>query len=119
MKSTPLLSITCIVNKNALSPDEETCAALNTKTLCSGNSGCSWTPTTAASCTGHDSCKTVATPSETNCAAKTYSGTASCEWTDAVCSSKPTETPTNTPPADSFSGYIKFSYFAGLFFFLF
>ena len=100
-------------------PDAATCGAKKTKDECTGLSGCAWTPTTAASCTGDNSCKTVTSPSEANCAAKTYSGSANCEWSDAVCGTKPAETPSSTTPADSLSGYIKFSYFAGLFFFLF
>ena len=101
------------------SPDLSTCSALTSNAACTGNSGCNWTVTTNSTCTGHASCADVATPSEANCAAKTYSGSANCEWSDAVCGTKPTETPSSTTPADSFSGYIKFSYFAGLFFFLF
>ena len=95
------------------------CSGKNTKAACTDVTGCAWTPTSAAACTGDDSCKTVTSPSEANCAAKTYSGSATCEWSDAGCSTKPAETPSSTTPADSFSGYIKFSYFAGLFFFLF
>ena len=100
-------------------PDAVTCAAKESKAACTGTTGCAWTPTSAAACTGDDSCKTVTSPSEANCAAKTYSGSANCEWSDAVCGTKPAETPSSTTPADSLSGYIKFSYFAGLFFFLF
>jgi len=100
-------------------PNAATCGNENAKAACNLVSGCSWTPTNAESCTGDASCGDVATPSESNCAAKTYSGTASCEWSDAVCGTKPAETPTTNTPTDSFSGYIKFSYFAGLFFFLF
>lgn len=100
-------------------PNEATCGALTAKADCTGNSGCSWTSTAAANCTGHADCGTVASPSEANCAAKTYSGSATCKWSDAVCGTKPAETPSSTTPADSLSGYIKFSYFAGLFFFLF
>ena len=100
-------------------PNEATCGALTTNAACTGTTGCSWTQTTPASCTGDNSCKTVTSPSESNCAAKTYSGSATCEWTDAVCGTKPAETPSTNTPTDSFSGYIKFSYFAGLFFFLF
>ena len=96
-----------------------TCSGKTDKANCTGTTGCGWTPTTAASCTGDASCGDVATPSEANCAAKTYSGSANCEWSDAICGTKPAETPSSTTPADSLSGYIKFSYFAGLFFFLF
>ena len=96
-----------------------TCSGKTDKANCTDTSGCAWTPTTEASCTGDNSCKTLTSPSEANCAAKTYSGSANCEWSDAVCGTKPAETPSSTTPADSLSGYIKFSYFAGLFFFLF
>ena len=100
-------------------PDAATCGAKNSKDACVGLSGCAWNPTTNATCTGHADCTDVASPSEANCAAKTYSGSATCEWSDAICGTKPAETPSSTTPADSLSGYIKFSYFAGLFFFLF
>ena len=98
---------------------EAVCTGKTTKDACTGTANCTWTPTTAESCTGDNSCKTVTSPSEANCATKTYSGTANCEWSDAVCGTKPAETPSTTTPADSLSGYIKFSYFTGLFFFLF
>ena len=100
-------------------PDATTCGNENAKAACNNVTGCNWKPTTEASCTGDSTCGDVASPSETNCAAKTYSGSANCEWSDAVCGTKPAETPSSTTPADSLSGYIKFSYFAGLFFFLF
>lgn len=108
---------TC-ANKTS-SPDASTCGALDSKTACADNSGCKWNPTDEESCIGHADCGDVVTPSEANCAAKTYSGSANCEWSDAICGTKPAETPSSTTPADSLSGYIKFSYFAGLFFFLF
>lgn len=100
-------------------PDATTCGNENAKAACNNVTGCNWKPTTEASCTGDSTCGDVASPSETNCAAKTYSGSANCEWSDAVCGTKPAETPSSTTPADSLSGYIKFSFFTGLFFFLF
>ena len=108
---------TCANTTEETAPSD--CSDKNNKAACTNVTGCGWTPTTAASCTGHASCGDVATPSETNCAAKTYSGSANCEWSDAVCGTKPAETPSTTTPADSLSGYIKFSFFTGLFFFLF
>jgi len=52
--------------------------------------GCTWTPTTPASCTGHKNCEDVENPTQTTCQQTTFTGTVNCAWdaTAGSCASK-------------------------------
>lgn len=52
--------------------------------------GCTWTPTDAATCTGHANCEAVKSPTESTCQDTTVSTTANCAWDATVgsCASR-------------------------------
>ena len=52
--------------------------------------GCTWTPTTPASCTGHTNCEGVQNPTQTTCEQTTFTRTVNCVWDASAgsCASK-------------------------------
>lgn len=78
----------CAKSKDATG--EPACAAQETKDGCNGETGCTWTPTTPASCTGHTNCQGVQNPTQTTCEQTTFTGTVNCVWDASAgsCASK-------------------------------
>ena len=56
---------------------ETNCASLTSKAACTGETDCTWTPNTPASCAGHANC---VSPIKATCEQTTVSSTATCEW---------------------------------------
>ena len=78
----------CAKSKDATGDPD--CSTPTTKDDCNGVTGCTWTPTTAASCTGHKNCEDVQNPIQTTCEQTTFTGTVNCAWdaTAGSCASK-------------------------------
>ena len=83
---------------------EPDCSGGTTEALCGEIDNCEWGDI-AATCTGHDDCEDVSTPTKTTCEAVTFDGDVNCEWTEPACSSKPAS---NDPNTDN-SFYMKVS----------
>ena len=78
----------CAKSKDATGDPD--CSTQETKDDCNGETGCTWTPTTPASCTGHTNCQGVQNPTQTTCEQTTFTGTVNCVWDASAgsCASK-------------------------------
>lgn len=84
------------------------CTTPTTKSDCNNVNGCTWTPTTPASCSGGTSCGSVQDLSTgTACEGTTYTPTANCAWNAQVggsCATKATEKEENEEEEDKTDG---------------
>ena len=98
-------------SKPADAATDLTCSG-TTKAGCAA--GCTWTPSTAASCSGNSVCTSKAS-SQATCEGTTYSGSASCVWEVGTCATKAATNNNNNDGDDDSSFGLKLS---GLIYFI-